>query len=468
MDLLAKADKRALTYGLVGSLALTIGGAFWALPHIEDELDEESLAVMSYTTAEGYDVEWNGRDGYLTVPAGTNAADAEAVAADLADIRGTRDVEILFVGDPLPTEEPPSGPVVEAEPTMTPARFELDWSAEGNQASGAVPDAVAARLRTAFGTEGWSEEADRTLSDGAAETLTAVVAPLIGVEISAGRMTVDDDQISVTGVVADAATQERLVALLEAEPAITTIELTVAEASAPAAPAAPAATFAVTWDEVSVQQSGAAPAGLAGSIEALGVQQPITSEPLSVADTVSSDLDALAPLVGTSLIGGRVDVIDGEMSVTGRAASQADADAALAALANVDGEVTIDVDHALSARADLDAVLLEGLEFETNTNIPTPETEAVIDEIAAVLDGRPEIAIEIVGHTDSRGNDEANQTLSESRAQAVLDGLVARGIDAARLSASGRGETEPVDSNDTLEGQQNNRRVEIEIKENKR
>lgn len=462
MDLLAKADKKALTYGLAGTLVLTIGGAFWALPHIEDELDEESLSVASYAAADGYAVEWNGRDGYLTVPAGTDPTEAEIVAADLADIRGTRDVEISFAGDLLQAEEPPAGPVVEAEPTLTPAQFNFDWDTVESNATGVVPTEVAAQLRTAFNTQGWEEEADRALGAAATDTLTDVVAPLIGNEISAGRLSVDDDEITVTGVVADAATQTRLVALLESEPAISSVDLTVAEA------VLPAATFAVSWDQVSVQQSGLAPADLSPLIRAFGVQSPIAGERLSVEDTVSNDLEALAPLVGTTLTSGSADVVDGALSITGRAASQADADAALAALAGVDGEVTIDVDLALSARADLDAILLEGLEFETNTNIPTPETEAIIDEIAAVLDARPEIAIEIVGHTDSRGNDEANQTLSESRAQAVLDGLVARGIDADRLSASGRGETEPVDSNETLEGQQNNRRVEIEIKENKR
>ena len=69
----------------------------------------------------------------------------------------------------------------------------------------------------------------------------------------------------------------------------------------------------------------------------------------------------------------------------------------------------------------------------------------------------------IIGHTDSVGKDEANQKLSEGRANEVMKDLIERGIAADRIEAEGRGETQPIDTNDTEEGRQNNRRVEIEI-----
>jgi outer membrane protein OmpA-like peptidoglycan-associated protein len=66
------------------------------------------------------------------------------------------------------------------------------------------------------------------------------------------------------------------------------------------------------------------------------------------------------------------------------------------------------------------------------------------------------------GHTDSTGEDEYNQTLSDERAAAVRQFLIDEyGIDASRLEAQGFGESSPVDTNDTPEGQQNNRRVEL-------
>ncbi len=71
----------------------------------------------------------------------------------------------------------------------------------------------------------------------------------------------------------------------------------------------------------------------------------------------------------------------------------------------------------------------------------------------------------VEGHTDSRANDNFNLNLSRKRAAAVVKWLVDHGIDAARLTSQGFGETKPIDSNDTDEGRQNNRRVEFRILE---
>ena len=71
--------------------------------------------------------------------------------------------------------------------------------------------------------------------------------------------------------------------------------------------------------------------------------------------------------------------------------------------------------------------------------------------------------IKIIGHTDDVGKDEANQLLSEGRANEVMKDLIERGIAPERLEAEGRGESQPIDTNTTDEGRQNNRRVEIEI-----
>ena len=69
----------------------------------------------------------------------------------------------------------------------------------------------------------------------------------------------------------------------------------------------------------------------------------------------------------------------------------------------------------------------------------------------------------VVGHTDSNGSDNYNMSLSERRANAAVNYLVSRGVDRSRLRAAGRGETEPVASNDSDAGRQQNRRVEVAI-----
>jgi outer membrane protein OmpA-like peptidoglycan-associated protein len=67
----------------------------------------------------------------------------------------------------------------------------------------------------------------------------------------------------------------------------------------------------------------------------------------------------------------------------------------------------------------------------------------------------------IVGHTDSKGSDAYNQALSERRAASVREYLASQGLDGSKISTSGRGEADPVASNDTADGRQQNRRVHI-------
>ena len=82
---------------------------------------------------------------------------------------------------------------------------------------------------------------------------------------------------------------------------------------------------------------------------------------------------------------------------------------------------------------------------------------------AEVRANDPTIRIELSGHTDSRGTDESNQRLSESRAKACVDYLVAHGIKLDRLEFKGYGEAKPIDTNETEAGMANNRRTEFKI-----
>jgi outer membrane protein OmpA-like peptidoglycan-associated protein len=95
-----------------------------------------------------------------------------------------------------------------------------------------------------------------------------------------------------------------------------------------------------------------------------------------------------------------------------------------------------------------------------------PEAQAVLEALAAAL-GSDELAgsrFLIEGHTDAVGADADNLTLSTARARAVLDYLVAQGIAAARLTAAGRGEGQPVADNATSLGRARNRRVELVLR----
>lgn len=107
--------------------------------------------------------------------------------------------------------------------------------------------------------------------------------------------------------------------------------------------------------------------------------------------------------------------------------------------------------------------IVKNLFFATNKTRILSSSEEALNALYMYLARNQEVNIRIVGHTDSVGKDEANQKLSDGRANAVMKDLIERGINPERMQAEGRGETQPIDTNDTDEGRQNNRRVEIEI-----
>jgi len=108
-------------------------------------------------------------------------------------------------------------------------------------------------------------------------------------------------------------------------------------------------------------------------------------------------------------------------------------------------------------------VVLHNLFFATNKTYILPESEDALNDLAAFLTKHSTVAIRITGHTDAVGSEEANQRLSEGRANAVRDELIKRGIDPTRIEAEGKGENEPIADNATEEGRAKNRRVEFTI-----
>ncbi len=108
--------------------------------------------------------------------------------------------------------------------------------------------------------------------------------------------------------------------------------------------------------------------------------------------------------------------------------------------------------------------LREKVQFDTGKATIRPESDKLLDDVASVLKEHPEIkSVVIEGHTDSSGSAATNRRLSQARADAVMKAIVARGVEKARLSAKGFGPSKPVASNDTPEGREANRRVEISI-----
>ena len=103
-----------------------------------------------------------------------------------------------------------------------------------------------------------------------------------------------------------------------------------------------------------------------------------------------------------------------------------------------------------------------GILFDVDKYDVRPEAERALASLATVLKEADVKAFEIDGHTDSDASDEYNQALSEKRANAVKDFLASQGL-TSEITIIGYGESRPVASNDTPEGKQKNRRVEILI-----
>lgn len=104
-----------------------------------------------------------------------------------------------------------------------------------------------------------------------------------------------------------------------------------------------------------------------------------------------------------------------------------------------------------------------GLLYDIDSDAVKPDAATNLRNLAASLNKYPDTDLLIVGHTDATGSDSYNQSLSERRARAAADYLARQGVAATRLRALGRGETEPIATNDTADGRSENRRVEIAI-----
>jgi outer membrane protein OmpA-like peptidoglycan-associated protein len=109
-------------------------------------------------------------------------------------------------------------------------------------------------------------------------------------------------------------------------------------------------------------------------------------------------------------------------------------------------------------------VATHGILFDVNSDRIRPESTPTLEEIGEMLADHADLRISIEGHTDADGDDASNQALSEKRAAAVRSFLmVTYSVDAGRLESVGVGETKPVAPNDTPEGKQQNRRVELVV-----
>ncbi len=113
-------------------------------------------------------------------------------------------------------------------------------------------------------------------------------------------------------------------------------------------------------------------------------------------------------------------------------------------------------------------VVIDNIYFDYDSAVLKPESFPVLDSVVGLMERYPTMAIEVSGHTDSKGGTEYNRKLSDARAKAFVDYVAAKGIDATRMKSIGYGESRPLEPNtingkDNPEGRKKNRRTEIKV-----
>jgi len=194
----------------------------------------------------------------------------------------------------------------------------------------------------------------------------------------------------------------------------------------------------------------------------------------------SWNVRVLAGLEALKLLeSGEVVVRPGSVSVTGQTGNQATQDTVTRLLTRRLGEGA-DIDIAINYIERLDPLLALPTPLEcanrinqvlTNEKLKfapgSPEIEAgsagALNNLAAAFKDCQDFKMEVAGHTDSQGRDEMNMQLSQSRAESVIDALLARRVLTSQLTAKGYGETQPIGDNDTEEGREANRRIEFRL-----
>jgi OOP family OmpA-OmpF porin len=109
-------------------------------------------------------------------------------------------------------------------------------------------------------------------------------------------------------------------------------------------------------------------------------------------------------------------------------------------------------------------VILEKVQFETNSARILPQSNEILDAVAATLKGHPEfLVVEIAGHADERASDEHNLRLTKARAASVMEALRTRGVSTNRLVSQGYGEYCPLDDASNPAAWEKNRRVDFKV-----
>lgn len=194
------------------------------------------------------------------------------------------------------------------------------------------------------------------------------------------------------------------------------------------------------------------------------VTDPVTGEQRISKAAIGAGVGVVGGYLAGDLIGGRRDrtekIIGAGIGAIAGGAVGAYMDRQEQELRRQTAGTGVDVDR---VGDELHLTMPEGITFAVGEAIIQPQFRTTLDQLAETLQEYPNTLIDVYGHTDSTGSDAYNMALSQRRAQAVADYLIARGVNPARIATRGFGETQPIATNATAEGRAANRRVEMRI-----
>jgi len=324
-------------------------------------------------------------------------------------------------------------------------------SAAAGESTEAADEGEAGDEGEAAGETDESDESAEGESDGAAltddEISPAVRAALDGAGYDTIAFGVENGKVTLTGEVDSEADRDAAEAAVASLEGVTEVDnqMTIAVQSVPAG-------ATVTVEDGQIVLTGTVPD------EATRADLVARAEAEFGDDVVDQlEIDESSVLEGATI------VLEGEL------ADEASVAGVRSAYEGIEADgftiedrltVAVPVENALTSSLN-ELFELAPIQFVVNSATISADSLPTLDNAVQVLTDNPEGGLVVGGHTDSDGDEAANQTLSEARAQAVVDYLVGGGVDGTRLTATGFGSSVPEASNDTPEGQAQNRRIEF-------
>jgi OmpA-OmpF porin, OOP family len=452
-----------------GTIPLVI---FWAIAvwtstgPLESDLAARSTAALKDTVLDKSKITVAGRDVTFAADAFSEEGRRSALAAVEA-VPGTR--------------------LVNDETRLIPEAKPFVWSAERDvvrvtlSGSSPLPASKGRLLEAARAALGGVEVVDQmNLSRGAPprfDNAALLLLDQVG-KLKDGKITISDNKVSLSGMARDLGGREAIAAALKNLPEGFSVAANEVKA--------PPYIFQAYKDPVAVtlMLTGYVPdnnvhAAIVAAAGRKFFREKVVDNLKASVGAPSGFAAAVVPALGalSRLSTGTLVVSDREVKLSGDAFYDA-------APSQIRSNLVKDFPQGFQLKADIsvkpaaapvDATVCQQLfsellgkgtiRFESARSTLDPDSAGLLDRLIETALRCPTANIEIAGHTDTDGENAANQALSEKRAQAVMDYLVKAGLPAGRFTAQGYGSTQPVSTNDTDEGKAHNRRIEFVVKE---